>query len=960
MKKLLLTICTLLVIGGNAYCTAINSTATGGSFGDTAAWTGGVVPGYGDTATILAGATIYWDGVTRTIGTALSGNNALTINGSFIVPWDCPASTLNVVGNIQVVDGAYGTFQVGYSTNAYQNIYATNTFTVNLISAGTANPRFNIHQGTNGGRAYFYGSIYANQYSTTTTKTITSNFASSASSQVSCVADIDAKPGQQYMIAGTHSTSDTEILTVASYDRATSSITFTSNFTKVHSTGAPIALLSHNIIIKSSSTSTAIYFQKETNTSLANQNVLYMDNVEMTIPNTSQSTYILGTSVTVKNSGFYNCGPFYVYSGNGATFTNCIFAKNYNSGTYLFATDTQGSGVVVDGCYFFSTGGSRAPIYDLGANNTYRNCWFGGASAQAFYSNGCFNTTIENSSFTCIATNIFLLAATNNSATTRNCYYVQLSTNTADANTPNAIIAQNATYREINYTDSGSQWYVNQVATPTSSGGVFTRDADFTSGTIMKFENFNGVTGNDRFYTGSYMVLKDTVTCRTAGSPSINVNVGAYAAYLWNTNPAYVEFPIPCNSGDTVLVRGYARKNSTYGSSNLPSIQAVFSYNLGTTYSGTMTDVSDTWDLINFGTTATSTGTVTIKLYAYNQSRTAGVNAWFDDVRAYIGNNVYSLGKVWANGYPIASPVAGTIDSANVWNSVTSGYASGTMGYNLGNNLDTQISTATAQIIANIDTSSNTLHSDISSIDLSSVTDAIAASSNTLAIQISTSTEITLAYLNTSSNTLQDLIEMSSNSVILAIASSSNTLSTQISTSTIQILTNIDTSSTTLAGDIAGITFDLSPVQIQLSTSTQQILDNIDTSSNTLAGQLAGITIDNTPVLNAISSSSNTLAVQISTSTAGILSAIDTSSTTLSGEISGISVDTTPILNAINTSSNTIVNAINVSSNTLSGEISAISVDVDTSSITNAIWGKTIYGTKSASETLKEIRRREP
>lgn len=705
IKKFMLSIVYIILLGigilipiKSIYGAAISSTATGGSFGDTASWTGGVVPTYGDTAIILAGATIYWDGVTRTIGTALSGNDALTVNGSFIVPWDCATSTLNVVGSIQVTDGNFGTFQVGYSTNPHAGTVATagNQFFVNLVAAGTAVPRFNIHQGTNGGRVYLYGSIYANSISTTTTKTITSNFASSASSQVSCVADIDAKAGQQYMIAGTHTVSDTEIMTVASYDRATSSITFTSNFTKVHSTGAPIGLISHSIVIKSTSTA-GVYFQKEANTSLTNQNCLFWDNVEFMFNKSGDSAYIQGTSVTIKNSSIHDTGAFYIYSGNGAQFTNDIFCKNWASSTYLFATDTQGSGVVADSCYFFSTTGSRAPIYDLGANNTYRNCWFGGASAQAFYSNGCFNTTIENSSFTCIATNLFLLAATNNSINTKDCYYVQLSTNTADANTPNSVFGQNSTYREINYTDSGSIWYTTNASTPAASSGFFLRDQDYTSGSIWKCANFQGITGNDRFYTGSYMVLRDTNTCRTAGSPSINVNVGAYAAYLWNTNPAYVDFVLPCNSNNTVLVWGYARKNSTYGSSNLPAIQAIFSNDLNTTYSDTMSDVTDTWDLLNFGTSATSTGTVTIRLYAYNQTKTAGANCWFDDVICWVGGSVYSLGKVWAGGYPIANPVAATIDSRNIWGAVTTGQTVGTMGYNIGNNLDSQISTIPSQ-----------------------------------------------------------------------------------------------------------------------------------------------------------------------------------------------------------------------------------------------------------------------
>jgi hypothetical protein len=669
---------------------AINSTATGGLHNLGASWTGGVVPGVGDTATVIAGSTITYAGGTWILGTGVVNNDALTIEGNFTIPYDCPSSTIILHGDCEIIDGNYGTFRIASDANHY---LSSNTVRIYSSRTGTAVPKLTLHQSTNAGRFYAYGSIYMNDVATTTTKTITSNFAHTTSSQVTCSVDIDAKPDQQYMIAGTHGVSDTEILTVANYDRLTKTITFSSNFTKVHSTGAPIGLLSHNLIFGTTNVGTSMYWNKEANATLERQNVLYWDNVEFRgMGGSGDAFYGQGTAITVKNSSFYNNGGIYVYSGNGAIFENCIFAKNNASSVYLFATDTQGSGVVVTDSYFFSVTGGRAPIYDLGANNTYRNCWFGGASAQAFYQNGCFNTVIENSSFTCIATNIFYLTATNGSVNTKNCYYVQLSTNVSDANTPNSVFAQNATYREMTYSDSGSIWYSTNASTPSASSGFFTRDFDYTSGSIWKCQNFNGITDNNRFYTGSYMVLRDTQTVRTAGSPSLNLAVGAYPAYLWNTNPAYVSFPIPINSGESYVVQGYLRKNSTYGSSNLPAIKAVLSYDLSTEYSSAMTDTNDTWVYVTLGGIATATGVLDVKLYAYNQLKTVGANCWADDVRAWVGNSVYSCGKVWSGGYPQISPIATTVDASNLWGASTSGYSAGTMGYNVGTNLDGKIS----------------------------------------------------------------------------------------------------------------------------------------------------------------------------------------------------------------------------------------------------------------------------
>jgi hypothetical protein len=318
-------------------------------------------------------------------------------------------------------------------------------------------------------------------------------------------------------------------------------------------------------------------------------------------------------------------------------------------------------------------------IWDSSIGNTYSNCFFSGAnSAINFYFS---NSTVND----CVAQNISLYEFQNYSSadfadanfTLNNWTYRQLAaTPVQGTNAPNVAFYTYAA-NGMQVIDNNGYHYTS--STPTATTGFIT-DNVWGKNFAIKCQDLQNVTGDNRVYlAGHSIVFKDTNTVRTANHPSLQFNLG-WSSVQKGQYATSIEFKLPCNSNDTVMVRGYARKDSNYGSSTLPYIDIEASDSSVDT-SDTMSDTDDTWELLAVEGTVTSTGTVTIKMVA--QSTAANAIAYFADWRAYVGNNVYSLGEDWLDGYPQASPVASTVDSSNIWNTSTSGYSSGTMGYNV-------------------------------------------------------------------------------------------------------------------------------------------------------------------------------------------------------------------------------------------------------------------------------------
>jgi len=247
-------------------------------------------------------------------------------------------------------------------------------------------------------------------------------------------------------------------------------------------------------------------------------------------------------------------------------------------------------------------------------------------------------------------------------------------------------------------------------------------------GSEICWHNYNKQDGVHKIFTPCGMVYNESSVVRTAGSNSL-----AFAEAGFNGGGALsigeyktvVTFTVAATDDDTILVRGYTRKNSAYGSTSLPYIK-VYTDDGYVNRVSSMTDVTDTWQLLAVYDTMQSTSA--LKIDVGMQALSAGATCYFDDLRCYVGDSVYSLGENWVDGYPIASPVASTIDATNVWGASTTTFTTaGTFGGVVGAYIDAPISAAGGStdltpVLTAIDISSNTLSAEIAAIPTVSTT----------------------------------------------------------------------------------------------------------------------------------------------------------------------------------------------------------------------------------------------
>ena len=666
MKKLLSFICALLVISVNAFC-ALKTSTTSGLWSAGTTWVGGVAPVAGDTVLIDAGHTVTADG-NIDIGTGVAGNIALSIEGTFIVPYDLVSSTFIFRGIVRIEQGQtpVSSWTIGTSATPY---LSTSTLRMYLECASAR--QFYIYQeaGANPGSIKWYGNFQNNSVSTTTYYTTMINDVTTSSNSVTLSTDIDAKVGQQYIIAGTEGQAQTGVYTVSAYDIATPSITFTSNFNYSYSSGTTLVLVSNNIILVSSNTTNGGFFQKQDSAgNIANSGETTLSNVTFQgLGGGSYSSIFSSQYNYLSNFTSLQCWGNYLERCSLSSFSDIVIASGTITTNYGILSGA--TGITVNRAFIIlsntNTGANNTCLWEKGYGNTWNDCFFSGArNAMRFaQSDITVNDYINQNIYYSEVQNYDGLVA-DCKVTFNNGLYRELAKTPAEGtNTP--IFSINPT-NVFAFNLTFNNCLLAQSANPNVTSGLM-YEGYYSASSFLRFQSFQNEVGSNRFYSSGYgLVSKDTTTVRMAGNSAIQCNLG-WATYYRSLVPTCIQFTLPCNYGDTILFRGYSRKNSSYGSSTLPYIR-VYTNDSGMDTTTTMTNVNDTWELLTCADTATSTGTVTVFMCV--QSTQTSAVSYFDDCRLYIGNNVYDLNSIWVNGYPQASPVANTVDSTNIWGEV--------------------------------------------------------------------------------------------------------------------------------------------------------------------------------------------------------------------------------------------------------------------------------------------------
>jgi hypothetical protein len=197
-------------------------------------------------------------------------------------------------------------------------------------------------------------------------------------------------------------------------------------------------------------------------------------------------------------------------------------------------------------------------------------------------------------------------------------------------------------------------------------------------GSVFRFQKFNDTDNDHRIYQPEGVIrtsgsgLDDTTT-RTSGTYCITflpyTSHANSAGYLnWTQTKAV-------KANQSVVIQGYMRKNSSWGSASLPNVTLSSSDGEIDT-SATMTDVDDTWEFFSLsGQVGASDTYIEIKYEA--DVHNASAAAYFADIMLIIGDTTagsatgFMCSTLWKGGEPVADDVlGGTVDATYLENAV--------------------------------------------------------------------------------------------------------------------------------------------------------------------------------------------------------------------------------------------------------------------------------------------------
>lgn len=161
-------------------------------------------------------------------------------------------------------------------------------------------------------------------------------------------------------------------------------------------------------------------------------------------------------------------------------------------------------------------------------------------------------------------------------------------------------------------------------------------------------------------YTPTGTLIRDNDFYRS-NSPSVRIDPSSA------DNPFSFSLNIFAPTGEPVIASGYIRKDSSYGSSNLPYVTLSGLGITADTY--TVDDLDDEWQQFKVQGTQTSGTDGMLMLTFYVQSSAGSV--FLDDVVAPVAKAV-NVGEFnyWAGGLPVPGVLANFVSAIDVWNTM--------------------------------------------------------------------------------------------------------------------------------------------------------------------------------------------------------------------------------------------------------------------------------------------------
>lgn len=553
------------------------ASAAAGAWGTGTNWNPVGVPGAGDTVTITHAMT---DNATRSIGGGV-GNAIQILAGSLTHIAPGAAVTFTINGNVLIVAGfwAAGTSGVAYGgASDSLSIQWAGNWGVNLAS-----------------NSYlaFYGNPAWNEASDLDRTTTSSSLTGGVTTSFTLTDDLGLRAGGgDVLVLASDSNGwlSTDLVTTSAYNSGTKTVTLTAAPTNNHASGTRIMNMSRNIEFRSSTTTRRGFIQSS-NAGTPPQSVFdhcsfrYLGNA---------STQVAGIYVTSAAAyfSFIDCAFF-----QNRQAMNLIAFNRYTGHDYRTFT--------IERCNFGLNDNMMLKL-DNYEDLYFSDCWCIGEHVMR--EEGEFQRSEWHD---CVFDSIYAIswptgARGRNVHTFRDCTFNRIDTTNKAFDT--ASQTQGANY----------QLLMENCEEDASTATLIKSQALLIESAYLNILHRDQTDGENEIQKGNGTIYVDTSVHYASEGGSLKFDPSSATWPLKHT------FGAPVAAGQQVKVKVYARKDSSYGSSNRPTLKVRGAGIAEVT--DTMSDVDDTWELLECLVTPAMTGMLECELW----TQAAAGLAWFD------------------------------------------------------------------------------------------------------------------------------------------------------------------------------------------------------------------------------------------------------------------------------------------------------------------------------------------